>query len=125
MARGRSRSVPRIPHERASVVLTLLPPLARQELDSRFGDALNTVLDLESQLAISQQELKDAWNQASQHQQTISLLVSEKNGLIASAERLEELEPRERAGYVTSIIDHRLTVLLSNRRGGAGEKVAS
>ena len=73
-----------------------LSPLVKQKLNDRLRDALSTASDLENRLAISQQELKETQNQASQHQQTISLLVSEKNVLTASANRLVELEPRTR-----------------------------
>ena len=74
--------------------------LARQQVDGRLRDALNAVSDLESRLGISQQELKGAQKQASQHQQTISLLVSEKNALTVSAERLAELEPRKECSSI-------------------------
>ena len=79
--------VPLISHE------TNPPSLARQQLDGRLRDVLIAVSDLEDQLGISQQELKEARNHASQHQQTISFLVSEKNALAVSADRLAELEP--------------------------------
>lgn len=80
--------VPPITHE------TDLPPSAKHQLDNRLRDALATTSDLETRLGISQQELREAQNQTSQHQQTISLLVSEKNALATSADRLAELEPR-------------------------------
>lgn len=80
--------------------------LARHQLDSRLRDALNTVSGLESQFGNSQQELEDAWNQVSQHQQAISLLVSEKNALATSVERLAELEPRESASLSMGPLPH-------------------
>lgn len=91
-------SVPFAPHD--------TDPLssARQQLDGRLGDALATVSVLENRLGISQQELQEARSQASQHQQTISLLVSEKNALAASANRLAELEPRMRDRYARKIV---------------------
>jgi len=72
------------------------PYLARQQLHGRLRDALTAASDLENRLAVSQQELDEARNQASQRRQTISLLVSEKNALAASVDRLAELESRTR-----------------------------
>ena len=71
------------------------PPLVRQRLDDRLKDSLNAATDLENRLGVSQRELNEARGQTFQHQQTISLLVSEKNALSASADRLAELEPRK------------------------------
>jgi DNA repair exonuclease SbcCD ATPase subunit len=82
--------------------------LARQHLDGRLKDAVNAVSDLENRLGISQQELTEARTQASQHQQTISLLVSEKNALAASADRLAELEPRKRTVLLHVSLPHYL-----------------
>lgn len=70
-------------------------PLVRQKLDDRLRGSLDAAADLENRLGVSQQELSEARNRASQHQQTISLLVSEKNALAVSADRLAELEPRK------------------------------
>jgi chromosome segregation ATPase len=97
------------PSFRLPLVSVLILPLARQQLDTRLRDALNAVSDLEGRLGITQQELKDAWNQASQHQQTISLLVSEKNALAASAERLAELEPRRWDCFSTGSLSNSAT----------------
>lgn len=80
------------------------PSPARHQIDNRLRDALNAYSDLENRFGVSQQELEDSRNHASQHQQTISLLVSEKNALAAAAERLVELEPREWDGFRTRIL---------------------
>lgn len=82
------------------------PSLAMQQLHDRLRDALTTASGLENQLGTSQRELDEARNQASQRQQTISLLVSEKNALAASADRLAELEPRTRDHSARATLSH-------------------
>jgi len=78
---------------------------ARQQLHDHLRGAQTTASDLENRLGATQQELDEARNQASQRQQTISLLVSEKNALADSADRLAELEPRtrDRSAQVTFV----------------------
>ena len=98
------------------------PPLVRQRLGDRLNDSLNAATDLENRLGVSQRELNEARGQAFQHQQTISLLVSEKNALAASADRLAELEPRRCVHPAGEQMSH--YPFFSTRCGGTGEKVA-
>jgi DNA repair exonuclease SbcCD ATPase subunit len=65
----------------------------KQQTDSRLYEVMSRNSDLSIRIGQLEASLQEASGKMAQHQQTISLLVSEKTALSASLERLEQLEP--------------------------------
>ena len=96
-----------------------IPIFSEVRLDGRLKDAHNAISDLKSRLGTCQQELKGARNQASQYQQTISLLVTEKNALVASANiKAHVVNPiPERTVPATPATSNRIHIQSSSKAG--------